>query len=518
MKACRLLILVVISLFSMATNPARSVGSTSSVPFLYYYSYENSAFIVERADGTDRRILASYQLTNDHMMTGPGWSHSGDWLAWKDDILGGSTQEDYAAWYISENGGEPINIVAGGQIIELSWSPIEDRLLVGQRHNETPSDIQLSIFLPDTEELVALDDISEGNYVNANWTPDGEYIAMYHPAFDSSDNNRLLMSVFSKDGEFIRTRTVSDTYGRSSRCALPAWSSDGKVIYYLESNYELIVEDFESDTQIVIDRILFNIYRIDWNPTGDHALIYTSDFACRDPHYDSFGDVWLLSVDQQTVERIESSVVVPRISPDSLIQLYPSTSWSPDGSYAAYIKRGRINLITASTGAVSQVEIQVNGQDIRTDGIRWVPDNRLVTLQYDPRSQDDSFYMYYASRDEVELLLSHVEVEEDYFSVSPDGDFLAYRNFDCGGTCVLNKQSGDIVNVSAHADTPAYFPSTGDILWHPTKDWFLIGAFRVSISRWLNVATVDGSVQRDLRERLAIFPSAFGWMPKTGDQ
>src|SRR5687767_8446340 len=55
-------------------------------PYLYYYSNTLNAFVVERADGTDSRILAHEIVGADvQSVNMVGWSPSGDWLAWVED-------------------------------------------------------------------------------------------------------------------------------------------------------------------------------------------------------------------------------------------------------------------------------------------------------------------------------------------------------------------------------------------------------------------------------------------------
>ena len=60
-------------------------ASDEEIPFMYYYDESESAFIVERADGSDRRILAEYafpDMVNSNFLVigGAGWSPSGEWF------------------------------------------------------------------------------------------------------------------------------------------------------------------------------------------------------------------------------------------------------------------------------------------------------------------------------------------------------------------------------------------------------------------------------------------------------
>jgi hypothetical protein len=53
-------------------------------PYIYYFSDVLNGIVVERADGTDSRILAQGLMPPDiDSISGPGWSPSGKWFAWK---------------------------------------------------------------------------------------------------------------------------------------------------------------------------------------------------------------------------------------------------------------------------------------------------------------------------------------------------------------------------------------------------------------------------------------------------
>lgn len=56
-------------------------------PYVYYFSDTLNAFIIERADGTDTRVLGDGLMaltggSHDIHVAGPGWSPSGRWFVW----------------------------------------------------------------------------------------------------------------------------------------------------------------------------------------------------------------------------------------------------------------------------------------------------------------------------------------------------------------------------------------------------------------------------------------------------
>lgn len=55
------------------------LNADDSPPYIYYYSYAENAFLVERADGTDTRIFAASILDEAPItIVGPGWSPNGE--------------------------------------------------------------------------------------------------------------------------------------------------------------------------------------------------------------------------------------------------------------------------------------------------------------------------------------------------------------------------------------------------------------------------------------------------------
>src|SRR5690349_2829285 len=109
-------------------------ASASDEPYIYYYSLPQQAFILERADGTDSRILATYMFPENHEnILGPGWSYSGEWFAWTSNSQGG-TLYDMDVELVNRISGERLTLTPefGKQhrVDTMLWSPASDLLLV----------------------------------------------------------------------------------------------------------------------------------------------------------------------------------------------------------------------------------------------------------------------------------------------------------------------------------------------------------------------------------------------------
>jgi Tol biopolymer transport system component len=123
-------ILIIGSLAVLLPNAAPTQATGTGAPYLYYFSDLLHAFVIERADGTDSRVLADGVTPDDNnAVRGPGWSPSGKWFAWTS--TGGSTSAE-RPWLISADGTrrfsglDHVFIGESGGIVGLC----RDRLLV----------------------------------------------------------------------------------------------------------------------------------------------------------------------------------------------------------------------------------------------------------------------------------------------------------------------------------------------------------------------------------------------------
>jgi hypothetical protein len=59
-------------------------AQNAEAPYIYYYSHVLKGVVVERADGTDSRIIGKDLVQSNSLpfVVGPGWSQDGTWFAW----------------------------------------------------------------------------------------------------------------------------------------------------------------------------------------------------------------------------------------------------------------------------------------------------------------------------------------------------------------------------------------------------------------------------------------------------
>ncbi|MCC6802668.1 MAG: hypothetical protein IT319_07270, partial [Anaerolineae bacterium] len=135
-------------LFSLCFSFGLVAAQNEPAPFLYYYSEVERTFVIERADGTDSRVLPQVEMpenTTDVRIV--GWSPSGEWLAWtsRSTLLGGNTRT--TAWAANLDGVRSLDMLAeAGNVYTIIWSPTEDILFVAGR--ESPTDRFGSLSVP----------------------------------------------------------------------------------------------------------------------------------------------------------------------------------------------------------------------------------------------------------------------------------------------------------------------------------------------------------------------------------
>ena len=76
-------LLILMSLFAVNFASIHAIAQESDAPFIYYYSPDDRAIVIERADGSDRHTIRNPQLPPNHdFLFDLQWSPSGEWLAW----------------------------------------------------------------------------------------------------------------------------------------------------------------------------------------------------------------------------------------------------------------------------------------------------------------------------------------------------------------------------------------------------------------------------------------------------
>jgi hypothetical protein len=132
------LILVTILFLLASTTIAQDAESPPATqddaPYLYYYSQALNSVVIERADGTDSRIIGQGLVDEDVVFVyRPGWSPDGQWFAWRvwrrEGYYGyGSAGRGYVT---SADGQTRLDLLDRFQCVDsMLWHPTDNILLV----------------------------------------------------------------------------------------------------------------------------------------------------------------------------------------------------------------------------------------------------------------------------------------------------------------------------------------------------------------------------------------------------
>lgn len=239
--------LLLFMIISLIVVPASSQAQDDLPPYLMYYSRALDGWIIERADGTDSRIIGQGLVPENHRwIDGPGWSPSGAWFAWT------SSDVNYYGWnfdsrgYVMHADGSSLREFDPGvtasnysEGVILEWSPNADTLFVFLRYR--PSDVSeeqhvsaLLIDITTGDTLAMLDfvyvDQSYHNPTIIGWSPDGSAAAFYTLLFNE-DTQRYEHWAFmlSPTGEVRRELIAPEPVGYIYSLG---WSGQALVFYY----------------------------------------------------------------------------------------------------------------------------------------------------------------------------------------------------------------------------------------------------------------------------------------------
>jgi len=127
------LILLLVAFLLTQSLYAQDVAQASDAPYIYYYSDALNGLVIERADGTDSRVIGT-GLVGELLprIDGPGWSSDGTWFAWHKASLNRTWSTVDSVYAIHMSGERNlVNQLRGyGCVRWMEWSPNTNMLLV----------------------------------------------------------------------------------------------------------------------------------------------------------------------------------------------------------------------------------------------------------------------------------------------------------------------------------------------------------------------------------------------------
>ncbi len=286
-------------MLSFAVFFAFKLQAADEPPYIYYYSAADNAFIVERADGTDRREIVSELVdrTPEDIwgISGPGWSPDGHWFSLRIFPQG---RPSGLVINVDTGAVEPIQMWNSGS----SWSPDSRFLLISGfiqpcegycLHHTT------WLFDVERNEILAWLDIFRADMgagaTPVEWDLDNDQVVFYR--HEANLGQKTILSSYYRitmrvNGEVLKQPIPSEEYDALFVPYLPSEVSDftspsGRVV--ISSQGELTNVDTSAVIQLPKPTLGAGIIDAQWDaseawllltfrdagPGGDSAVIVT---------------------------------------------------------------------------------------------------------------------------------------------------------------------------------------------------------------------------------------------------
>lgn len=504
MKSLRLLplLLVLVLGFSLPTP----THAQSDAPYIYYYSDLLKGWVIERADGTDGRVIGVGLNVSGEIFTDVAFSHSGRWLAGRSGNWGaeGAPMGYDSGWAIRVDNRKRFVLPNGSRsVLALHWSPTEELLFSIARTSNF--DITYSIHDPETGGMIAQTVVNYSPHMyylfdmqstRSGWLADGSGVYFY--PYDDDDGRTGILMTLWKDGR-IETRIFDQAGSQWNRI------TQGRLLF-TQSDWggmRTLLQDLSTQQQLQV----FDVYpygeewshELFWNPTMTYGLL--DSHHCENWQHcyatNPIKTLTLIDWEQGQYTKLDEYLTFSTaLQSDQILnqvlwqhRQYYNDVWSPDGSRAIVVDRnqpGQLYVINIATGEANRLP---HLTDIGT--WQWAGSEGLVVQRWCDRSVWSSDFTYY-----VDLMTGEVSEIGKYglYQISPTGRYLATA----GGEDV-DLQAQQSIDVPATIDGCNF---GGQFRWNSQETWFFTferitcrgGGYTGAIT----IHSIDGSIRRHL--------------------
>jgi WD40 repeat protein len=495
---------------ALAVGPVAAQGDgDSDAPYIYYYSYAHNAFVIERADGTDTRLLG--EGLPGGIMDGPGWSPSGNWFAWTATTWYGTLQTwtRQRAYIMSADGTQRLKLLDGLNGVQMVWAG-DDILFVAGTVAEQPRGIR-HLSPKVLHRYVAVIDVPSGTVLNSmidtRASSENVFLADLQATVVAVSDGEHMIAAFENYpvGSYssgVAERGTADVYianlsgdieKRGIADVSLYWSSlslspDGILTYQRFDEQQFVVENL-----LIGDRTLPEHCggEVVWSPEGSRAFTMVGA-PCV--------------IDAATL-KVEHTSSLDGASDNALMHyVYESPIWSPDGTHALISDGISVQHLDAraATTEIIVSQRQVWGW-VWIDGARALVSTHWSLLLFD-----------FETGEVQEWFGLPTDFGVTYF-VSPDERYFISI---IDSVVVYDRLTGEF----SYLRPPylGYWSDTGGMVyWDDTQQWLLIldRASGTGGNYWyLSISQLDGSQRRDLTAlRLGSMETMYTWLPPQVD-
>lgn len=504
----------------MVVSGQQAAGAgDSSAPYIYYYANTINALVVERADGTDSRVIAPGAMPPYNMViTDLDWSPSGEWMAWRSDTYNGPGANSFKGWISRTDGSQRLTLLDNiGLVLALEWSPTADLLYVA--YAEMGGELAFDIIDPAANKIIAHTELN----IDLDTWIDG------FPSGWLADGTGIYFSVPINKADFVG---VMKTDGTVTMQVYDSWSDitqvfslfKGRILAYeydfAHQKYMLTMRDLSTGKQVLIDeQPLYQTdskvsgFRVYWDSSLRYALIFrwpcAEQGSCYYPNVPQT-QLYLLDWDAGSLQFIAAWVIPPGFD-DPRIGQYAGDFLSPDGHYAAL--RDTLNhllVIDVHTGALfPSIEMPpyITGWD-------WAEQSGVLMLFSDLERQLYRYDLEQKTATPLDISIPRYE----WFSLSPDGRFVGMISHH------PEYNTPDMIDLKnrgkrrwAHHSLGVSAGPALDYVWRSDSRWFMTGEWSAFSSGGpgpssVTVMDTGGTVRREISVCSAV-GSCTGFVP-----
>jgi WD40 repeat protein len=442
---------------------AATSRSNEPIPYIYYYSDLQHAWIVERADGTDSRLLAQGVMPEDYnSIDSVHWSPSGEWLAWTGNewSIGAVSPQ---SWLISTDGRQVSHLLDDAQeVFLMEWASDKDWLVVGfQAYDVDPYEIIRLIDVPNQKIIAEIEQHGSSYYDLSRfdrprtWSEDGNFVYFTFGYFQGYVVSRLDMAGHVENWFF------------DDRYPLMAFSLERMMRERSEyrdgtSYKEWFITDLGTNEEYIFASMPINEvielrdYDLLWNNQRTYALVTEKQCDDEATYQCEIMGYYLLDWENRSHYPIPDNYKIPRND------YYPQpTLWSANGRFLVLEDENKsFYLLDSSNREI--FEIGLNNLSWY-----WLNEHELVFSG----GEEDLFYQFDGRTRELNEYLLHEGLYTFWgvdwdFELSANGEMIGYFGED---VVVENLSTGEIYSYPPHSAKTDFVTA---YQWGENPEWF----------------------------------------------
>ncbi|GIK63887.1 MAG: hypothetical protein BroJett018_16810 [Chloroflexota bacterium] len=474
---------VIVVVLPIPKTSSRYADSTLA-PYIQYYSPALGGIVVERADGTDSRILGRGLVPFWHdTVSGPGWSPSGEWFAWTSWQSAFEAATPTNAYVVKTDGSRRLTILDDlHSIYTMEWFPNSDWLLVENLINyRFPEPEAVRYYLVDVPNEKILQSFTLSSvYTSMEWSSDKQYLLVFG---HNEVKREHTVKIITGTGEIIDFPTLPS--GSQAQ-----WHINDQLLVTNYAARTLSLIDFETGSKMTYPLPKKELYYVWSHPSGEGIL---AQFL-PDDRRGSAGELWYLDLESSEWQSFGQTALVGEIGDYNFRQ--------EDNNLLFYANYN----ITGHFGDLTILDFETNSLQTIADTVlqfTWSPTYQYLVYWRLITTDSAELWLYDWTNQQGQLLDSSILVNGgnriiDYGiftseAFSQDERYLIYQNGNLRK--VYDLDTGETQTIDIGVD---YVP----IQWLPDQQSFDIGSYHYDI------ATATLTSHQDIMSKIFISPDA----------